>query len=51
MTKSGRSVVIPAGTLDQDPGIKPGQNIFWQDRAPWREEVGDLIKYDELPTK
>ena len=51
LSKSGRSVVIPAGTLDEDPGIKPTQNIFWQDRAPWRTEVGDLVQYDQLPTK
>ncbi len=51
LAKSGRSVVIPAGTLDDDPGIRPTQNIYWQDRAPWREEVGDLVHYDELPTK
>ena len=48
--KSGRAVIIPAGTLDQDPGIRPTQNIFWQDRADWREEVDTLLKYDELPT-
>jgi len=51
LAKSGRSVVIPAGTLDQDPGIRPTQNIYWQDRAPWRTEVGDLVQYDELPSK
>ena len=48
LAKSGRSVVIPAGTLDQDPGIKPVQNIFWQSRAVWREEVDALPHYDEL---
>ncbi len=51
LAKSGRSMVIPAGTLDDDPGIKPTQNIYWQDRTPWREEVRDLVHYDELPTK
>ena len=51
LAKSGRSMVIPAGTLDDDPGIRPAQNIYWQDRAPWREEVADLVHYDELPTK
>ncbi len=51
LAKSGRSMVIPAGTLDDDPGIRPAQNIYWQDRAPWREEVADLVYYDELPTK
>jgi hypothetical protein len=48
MAKSGRALIIPAGTLDQDPGIRPTQNIFWQDRADWREEVGALPKHDQL---
>ncbi len=51
LAKSGRSMVIPAGTLDEDPGIRPTQNIFWQDRAPWQKEVADLVQYDELPSK
>lgn len=51
MSQSGISVVIPAGTLDQDPGIKPTQNIFWKSRAPWREEVSALPHYDELPPR
>ncbi len=51
MTQSARSVVIPAGTLDEDPGIKPVQNIFWNDRAAWREEVSDLPQYEGLPGK
>ncbi len=49
LAKSGRAMVIPAGTLDQDPGIRPTQNIFWQDRADWREEVEPLPKHDQLP--
>jgi len=51
MTKSGRAVVIPAGTLDDDPGIKPVHNIFWNYRASWREEVADLTCHAELPVK
>ena len=51
MTKSARSVVIPAGTLDEDPGIKPVQNIFWHDRAPWREDVNKLPQFEGLPDK
>ena len=31
---SGR-LIIPAGSLDEDPGIRPNDNIFWADRAPW----------------
>ncbi len=51
MSQSGVSVVIPAGTLDEDPGIRPTQNIFWKSRAPWREEVSALPHYDELPPR
>jgi len=32
------AVVIPAGTLDEDPGIRPQANIFWPNRAEWYEE-------------
>jgi len=51
LSQSGVSVVIPAGTLDEDPGIRPTQNIHWQDRAPWRVAVEDLPQYDELPPR
>ena len=46
--QSGGAVVIPAGTLDEDPGMRPSQNIFWKDRVAWREAVESLPHYDEL---
>ena len=46
--QSGGAVVIPAGTLDEDPEIRPSQNIFWKDRVAWREAVESLPHYDEL---
>lgn len=49
LSQSGGAVVIPAGTLDEDPGIEPTQNIFWGSRAAWRRPVEDLVQYDELP--
>lgn len=42
-------VLIPAGGLDDDPGIKPLQSIYWGSRAPWYCEVGDLPKHETLP--
>ncbi len=51
LTKSGKAVIVPAGTLDADPGVRPMHNIYYADRAPWYEEVGHLKKYDELPVK
>jgi hypothetical protein len=49
--KSGKAVVVPAGTLDVDPAIRPTQNIFWGSRAPWYTEAADLVRYEELPCR
>ncbi len=51
LTQSGKAVVVPAGTLDDDPGEKPIHNIFMANRAPWYIDVEKLKKYDELPVK
>lgn len=51
LSQSGTAMIIPAGTLDEDPGIKPTQNIFWNSRAAWREEVSTLPCHDELPPR
>ena len=49
--KTKKAVVVPAGSLDSDPGIKPSQSIFWGSRPGWYKEVSELPKYDELPAK
>lgn len=49
--KSGKAVVVPAGTLDEHPGIEPMQNIFCASRAAWYREASDLPRYGELPPK
>ena len=41
-TRSGREVVVPAGSLDDEPDLKPQFNIFWQSRASWACAGGDL---------
>ena len=50
LTKSKKAIVVPAGTLDSDPGIKPSQNVFWGSRAEWYKEASELVKHEELPT-
>ena len=50
-SKSNKAVIIPAGTLDDDPEIRPFQNIFYDSKADWYQDASDLIKYDALPTK
>ena len=49
MSSSGKYGVIPAGTLDADPGIAPSQSIFWESRADWYREVSELPKHAEMP--
>jgi hypothetical protein len=41
--------VIPAGSLDDDPGVRPGRHIFVASKAPWFEIADDLPRYDEYP--
>ena len=50
--KGGVNIVVPAGTLDEDPEILPMQNVFWGSKASWVDDsVCDMAKYDEFPTK
>ncbi len=51
LEKSGRTMVVTAGTLDDDPEVKPKWNIFVASKAPWHEETANLPKYDALPVK
>lgn len=46
LTRSGRSVIVPAGTFDGDPGQRPSQHVFWPSRAPWTDSPGELSTSD-----
>ena len=39
--------VIPAGTLDEDPGIRPERRIFQDSRADWSCPAEDLPSFDQ----
>jgi hypothetical protein len=41
-TRSGREVIIPAGSLDDDPQAKPSADIHWDSRAGWSIRPGEL---------
>ncbi len=41
--------VIPTGTLDDDPGIRPQAHIFVGSKAPWDEIHSDLPQHVEYP--
>ena len=51
LTKAGNAIVVPAGTLNDDPKEKPVHNIFMADKTPWFKEVCELKQYEALPVK
>ncbi|WP_018415801.1 GFA family protein [Teredinibacter turnerae] len=51
LSKNGKVMVVPAGTLDAHPGVEPSQNIFCGSRAGWYKAAADLPEYDALPPK
>ena len=42
-------VLVPAGSLDGDPGVRPQAHIFWDSRAAWSCSDGGLPVYAEYP--
>jgi hypothetical protein len=38
---------IPAGLLDNDPGLRPDKHIFIELKAPWYEVSDGLPQYDK----
>ncbi len=49
LARDGKRMVIPAGTLDSDPPVRPTKNIFWRIRARWFTAPGDLPTFDGYP--
>lgn len=42
-------VVIPAGALDDDPGVRPVVHIHTASKAPWFEIADGLPQFAEFP--
>lgn len=42
---------VPAGALDDDPGVRPGLHIWCGSKAPWYEITDDLPRFDEGPPR
>jgi hypothetical protein len=40
---------LALGTLDDDPGVRPGFHVFVASKAPWFEITDHLPRYPELP--
>jgi hypothetical protein len=46
---SGGAWWVPAGVLDDDPGVGIGGHIFVGSKAPWDEIGGSAPRFDEGP--
>jgi hypothetical protein len=49
LTRSGKSMVIPAGGLDDDAPDRPQRNIYFGSRAQWYVPAADLEAFDTYP--
>lgn len=51
LSKSGKVVIIPAGTMDADPGVRPSQNIFCGSRPAWYVHASEMPENEEMPPR
>ena len=49
VTRSGREIVVPAGSLDTEPSARPQAQIFWTSRSSWSCAHEEAPRFDELP--
>lgn len=43
------AVIIPAGSLDSEPPLRPQARVFWDSRADWSCSAGELPVHAEYP--
>lgn len=43
----GKAYLVPAGSLDSDPGMMPEGAIFWDSRVSWLPPADSLEKFSE----
>lgn len=48
-TLGGNVMEVALGTVDGDPGVRPGEHIFVGSRAPWYEIADALPQFEEWP--
>ena len=47
LSRTGKAYIIPAGTLDGDPGVRPTRNIYCAFQASWYAPANELPRFDE----
>ena len=48
-TRSGRELVVPAGSLDDPPSLRPNARIFLDSTVPWACATDDVPGFSEYP--
>lgn len=51
LSKTGKIWIVPAGSLDDDPGERPSRNVYFGSRAPWFVHPSELDTHDTFPGK
>lgn len=51
LSRNDRTMIIPAGTLDDDPEIRPGGNVYYASKAAWHTVAGELPTFNVLPPR
>ena len=46
-SRDGKLYFVPAGLLDDDPGVKPALHIFVGSKAPWWDITDDLPQFEK----
>ena len=46
-TRSGREVVVPAGSLDEEPALAPQAHIFFASRPGWSCANANVSRFNE----
>lgn len=49
--KGVANLVIPAGSLDEDPKLRPKHNIYVSEKACWYTAPDSLPEYETLPPR
>ena len=49
LTRDGAGMVIPAGSLDEDPAMRPQRAIYWGSRAEWFTDSTELPRHESMP--
>jgi hypothetical protein len=49
VTSDGAFLVVPAGYVSGDPGVRPTANIFWGERPCWFDEGKSANTFEGYP--